>query len=212
MSQISNGIQKDYKALAKTYEARWESFVSPARTWLLNHLSHALEAPFHVLDLGCGTGECLSMVTKKYPNAILTGFDLSIDMLEIAKDKLSGVQNVTLEASDLEALKLKKTHYDVIMSMFVLHHIVDQDKFLEKIIQSAKSGGDIYIADYAVDSLPMRCAEIYWRLFLPSHYKAHSSRRLRKVLEQHQDIEIIASERFTPNWFWRQQAYHLKKN
>lgn len=208
MNQISDDIQKDYKNLAKDYENRWEGFAQPARTWLLKQLNYPRDMPLRVLDLGCGTGECLSLIAHKYPKSELSGYDLSADMLVLAKDKLP---NVTLTEANLEILELQKKQYDAVVNFYVLHHITDPSKFLEKIVKTTKVGGDIFIVDYAIDNVLMLIGELFWRLFLPSHYKAYSSKRLRAMLEGRKYIEIIESKKFSSNWFWRQQAYHLRR-
>ena len=45
------------------------------------------QAELRILDIGCGTGLELAAVFEKAPNAIITGIDISADML----DKLRGL-------------------------------------------------------------------------------------------------------------------------
>jgi len=45
------------------------------------------------LDLGCGTGLEIERILSNVPNAEITGIDLSIEMLEILKQKFNGMIN-----------------------------------------------------------------------------------------------------------------------
>lgn len=197
--------------MAKDYDRRWKSFVLPVRSWLLSRLEYKEKTSFNLLDMGCGTGGALFTVAEAYPNAFLNGIDISPEMLNIAQTRLSNISDVTLINDNLETIDIQDSKYDVVINFFVLHHILDQERFLKNLIKGTKTGGDIFIADYAIDTIPMLMGEIFWRLFLPSHYKAYSSKQLKKMLENHSDIDIVEFIKISPNWFWRQSAFHLKK-
>lgn len=59
------------------------------RSALLRRLA-AGPAPRHVLEVGCGTGRNLEALARQFPNAHLTGVDLSPAMLARAERKLHG--------------------------------------------------------------------------------------------------------------------------
>ena len=52
------------------------------------------------LDLGCGTGDMLELLAERYPGMALVGLDFSPNMLQVAKERLAGFANVSLEQGD----------------------------------------------------------------------------------------------------------------
>ncbi len=205
-------VQTDYNNIAAFYEDKWTSFLHPAREWTLERITNtAFSKPINIIDLGCGTGAFLQSLRHCQPDALLTGIDTSSAMLVQAQMRFKGDKDTTLEQSDIENFNMDDEIYDVVSCHYVLHHIKRQKEFISKMIKAAKPGGDIFIADYTIDSLPMIVGEIYWRLFLKSHHKAHSGRRLANMLEQFANIRILEKAFFAPDRFWRQQIYHLQK-
>jgi SAM-dependent methyltransferase len=59
------------------------------------------EAPRHVLDLGTGTGSVAEIVAERYPEAEVTGVDVSPRMIEVARAKDTRVR---FEVADAEHL------------------------------------------------------------------------------------------------------------
>lgn len=72
-----------------------------------------------ILDFGCGTGGHLQSLTKK--GRALSGFDISVDMLNIAKQKTTGI-NFTDNLEDLDS------DFDLVYSLFdVINYQVSND-------------------------------------------------------------------------------------
>lgn len=209
MKQNLSAITDDYKNLAAVYEDRWARFMMPVRQWVMRELDRDINNEPDIIDMGCGTGAVLKAVHDQNKDAHLTGVDISQDMLDVAEKKFGAADNVKWVRSDLENFDEGQGCYDIVICLFVYHHIQDQTAFLDRLIQLAKPGGKIVIADYALDSIVMWIAEIYWRFFLPSHTKALSSKNLARHVRRRSGIEIVAQKRFAPDWFWRQQGYIL---
>lgn len=53
--------------------------------------------PERILDVACGTGDVSFRLHVIFPNADITGLDLSVGMLKIAMDKLNGMDNASKE-------------------------------------------------------------------------------------------------------------------
>lgn len=53
----------------------------------------------NILDVGCGTGEMLKRIAENFPDARLTGLDLSPKMLETAGEKLGCYSATTTSPS-----------------------------------------------------------------------------------------------------------------
>ena len=52
---------------------------------LFERLDYLKITPKYILDLGCGTGYCAQLLTQRYPDAIIVGFDIAELMLIEAK-------------------------------------------------------------------------------------------------------------------------------
>jgi len=106
-----------------------------------------------LLNLGCGTGLELEYIFAKAPNALVTGIDLSQEMLDLLLDKYKN------KAEQIEAIKgsyldldFKREEYDYIVSVMSLHHFLPEVKLelYNKIWAALKPGGKYIEGDYVV--------------------------------------------------------------
>jgi len=97
-----------------------------------------------VLDVGCGTGIILSLLSKN-ESISLSGVDLSENMLKIAKQKLD--DRVELKIGDSEQLPWKNNTFDAIICTDSFHHYPEPEKVLGEMARVLKSSGHIIIGD-----------------------------------------------------------------
>jgi ubiquinone/menaquinone biosynthesis C-methylase UbiE len=83
-----------------------------------------------VLELGCGPGGNLQEVWKKSPKS-LTGADISADMLELSREKLT--LEIELIKIDGTSLPFKDKEFDYAFTATVLQHNTDEE-MLKKIM------------------------------------------------------------------------------
>src|SRR6202158_5749868 len=80
------------------------------------------------LDLGAGTGLLSAMIAAAFPKARLTLFDLTPEMLMIARARLKPLGNrVRFVTADLAAAAPSKS-YDAVVSALALHHLPESGK------------------------------------------------------------------------------------
>lgn len=104
-----------------------------------------------VLDLGCGTGLEFKGIFKKAPNSIITGIDLSKDMLDLLKEKYSDrLSQINIVKDSYLSYPLKEEEYDYAVSVMTMHHWLEDDKLnlYIKIRNSLKNGGKYIEGDY----------------------------------------------------------------
>lgn len=79
-----------------------------------------------ILDAGCGTGQRANGVAKMFPDALVTGVDMTSASLEVAREmaRKNGIQNIEFQQCDLLKLDLG-SKFDVIISSGVMHHLED---------------------------------------------------------------------------------------
>ena len=86
-----------------------------------------------VLDVGCGTGE-YTREFRPYAGEFLVSFDVSIQMVRIAKAKSDGMFMV----ADAHDLPFKTGVFDRVLGNAVLHHLPDLDRGLREINRVSK--------------------------------------------------------------------------
>lgn len=83
---------------------------------------------FELLDLGAGTGLLSAMIAAGFPNARLTLFDLTPEMLAIARQRLKPLgKRVKFVTADFAKAAPSKP-YDAVVSALAIHHLPDSGK------------------------------------------------------------------------------------
>ena len=101
-----------------------------------------------VLDLGAGTGLLSTFVRQWYPAAHIHLMDVSEPMIERARTRLAGDNNVTFEVADYNTAPLG-SNYDSIVSALSIHHLDDDAKraLFAKIFAALRPGGTFVNAE-----------------------------------------------------------------
>jgi S-adenosylmethionine-diacylgycerolhomoserine-N-methlytransferase len=85
-AESEQALARYYRFHARIYDATRWSFLF-GRAGLMERVA-ALREPAAILEIGCGTGRNLAQLARRFPNARLTGLDLSADMLTRARRTL----------------------------------------------------------------------------------------------------------------------------
>lgn len=108
-----------------------------------------------VLDLGCGAGNYTLKMLSKAPNLNCTLIDLSPNMLDKAKERVSA--NTTGEVKtiqgDIREIELPNNYFDIILAGAVLHHLRDDSDWemvFQKLFDSLTPGGCLMISDLII--------------------------------------------------------------
>ncbi|XP_071948606.1 arsenite methyltransferase-like [Antedon mediterranea] len=121
----------------------------------------------HVLDLGCGTGRDVYLLSKMVgPNGHVTGIDMTDELLSFAKKYVDyhcqafgyNESNVDFKEGYIEKLSasgIKANQFDVIVSNCVINLSPDKRSVLKEAYTSLKDGGEIFFSDmYANKPIP----------------------------------------------------------
>lgn len=98
-----------------------------------------------VLDVGCGTGEFLRILSENLPEARLWGVDISEKMLEVAKEKLGDSAELIL--GDSEHIPLASGSCDVICCNHSFHHYPHPRRVLKEFHRVLKPDGVLLIGE-----------------------------------------------------------------
>lgn len=130
-----------YRRHAATYEAATDVF-TPFRRLAVDAL--ALRPTDTVVDVGCGTGLCLSHLRELVgPHGHVIGIDQSPDMLERARRRVEayGWDNVTLIAAPVEEAEIPVVADAVLFC--ATHDIMRSREALENVLGHLRPGGRV---------------------------------------------------------------------
>jgi tRNA (cmo5U34)-methyltransferase len=111
------------------------------------------DKPLRILDLGCGTGLELETLFQRVPNALVTGVDVSENMLELLWQRyVAHASQITLVADSYLAMPFGIQAYDHAISAMSLHHILHDKKreLYAKIHAALRPGGKYVEGDSVV--------------------------------------------------------------
>lgn len=108
-----------------------------------------------ILDLGCGAGNYSLKMLSKIPHLSCTLVDLSQNMLDRAKERVSEVTTGKVETiqGDIREVDLPENSFDIILAGAVLHHLrddADWEFVFKKLYNSLKRGGCLMISDLVI--------------------------------------------------------------
>ena len=104
-----------------------------------------------ILDIGCGPGNLLIELHRKFPEARIIGLDIDPEILEIAKKKLDKRKlRIPLIRASATDIPLLNESSDVIVSSLMIHHLEREDrkKFVEEAYRVLRQNGKLYLHDF----------------------------------------------------------------
>ena len=122
-NQNQNSVAAYYRWHAGIYDlTRW-AFLFGRRP-LIHKAAYRLARPARVLEIGCGTGDNLVELAKRFPEAQITGLDLSRDMLDRARVKVQRYgSRVVLMHRAYDAPVADGSNFDLIVLSYSLSMI-----------------------------------------------------------------------------------------
>jgi len=109
----------------------------------------------HVLEIGCGIGVTAAHLHNKY-NMSVIGTDLDPEQIMLAKNHHKESKRLKFMELDATALPFENQEFDMVLSMFVLHHIGSWDKTLTEISRVLKLNGYFIFYDLAYSRFTTR--------------------------------------------------------
>jgi len=122
------------------------------------------------IEIGCGEGHNLHVLSRMGLEG--TGIDFSDEAIRLAKKRK--MKNVSLVRSNLYDVKIKNK--DLVLLLFVLEHIEDDKRALEKINSVLKLGGHLII------SVPAHSKSYSFQDRLAGHYRRYDKKGIVRKL------------------------------
>ncbi len=148
-----HGIRNGYLTVdaAITYDPITQYVLPPGETWVRESLVNAIQGtPRTLLDLGCGTGTTTLMLKRRFPDASVTGLDLSPHMLVVGDRKAQAAGlDITFRHGNAMATGLAADSYDVVCATLLFHETPPAvaKTILRESFRLLKPGGQMLILD-----------------------------------------------------------------
>ncbi len=132
----------------------------------------AAQKPGQVLDVATGTGDVALEIHRQLPDSLITGADISEEMLEIGRKKVAKkglTAQIRLQAGDSENLPFPDNTFDAITVAFGVRNFEDLDLGLKEMNRVLKKGGKLVVLEFSKPvSFPFKqMYNAYFRYVLP---------------------------------------------
>jgi ubiquinone/menaquinone biosynthesis C-methylase UbiE len=121
--------------------------------WINTYLAKLpLDRAERVLDVGCGTGVVARRIAMREEfSGEVIGLDQGTSLIEaareIAKRKVTGVNNLRFEVGDCHSLAYNDNTFNIVVAHTLVSHVTDVERTVQELVRVAKPGGVIAIFD-----------------------------------------------------------------
>jgi S-adenosylmethionine-diacylgycerolhomoserine-N-methlytransferase len=150
-----SAIEGYYRLHSQIYDATRWSFLF-GRTAILDDIA-AAGAPTRILEVGCGTGKNLVNLASQFPEAKITGVDLSETMLALARGKTARFgDRVRLLHQAYDAPLGERPGFDLVVFSYALSMFnPGYDTAIAAARRDLVPGGHIAVVDFHDTPLPI---------------------------------------------------------
>jgi ubiquinone/menaquinone biosynthesis C-methylase UbiE len=194
---VADPVVAEYARAAERYDEKWAFYVEATTRETLRRIP--MTAAARVLDVGCGTGELLRRLRAKYPHARLTGLDPVTEMLAVAREKLSGQDDLKVGYAD--SLPWQAGSFDVLVSCNMFHYITHPVAALQEMARVIRPGGVLVLTDWCDDYVACRLCNLYLRLTNRAFYKTYRQAECLRILHE-AGFSDVKFERYKISWLW----------
>ena len=133
-----NLIAQEYDVNRRRFIPCFDDFYEGATQFIASNITE----PKRILDLGAGTGLLSNFWYQCFSQAEYVLVDIAGEMLEVARKRFAGLENVSYQIMDYSK-ELPKEEFDVIVSALSIHHLEDENKkeLFSRIYDKLPSGG-----------------------------------------------------------------------
>jgi len=162
-----------------------------------------------ILDAGCGTGELLLKLARHRPEAEIVGLDLSLEMLQVARNKDYGITAVYFIEQSVYSLPFREDSFDLITNTISSHWYKEFDRAFQEFARVLKPGGKLLMAsmsNWGLHHIPGP-----WQKQLKTLHSTYLSPSIQKEALEKAGFQIISVEAISPWPTWLYVAYKPRR-
>jgi len=140
-------IQKMFNEISSYYDMM-NNFISLGTHYIIKTLTVKkldIQPNTITLDLFCGTGDFVKIISKLCPKTKVIGLDFSENMLKLAQQKNPNYAFIQADASQIP---FKESEFDYITAGFGLRNVENRSKVLDEIYRTLKQNGKFLHLDF----------------------------------------------------------------
>ncbi len=198
---------KEYDRLAPIYDRKWSRYIQATLNKFIEYCPFTEE---DILDVACGTGELERILLTRYGKIKITGCDISSAMLEVAKKKSTGFNNVSFIECPSDKIPLEDKSKDVIICCNSFHFFNRPEDALMEWHRILRQSGRVFILDWCRDFWICKVFEFFKHID-KNHHHIYTVSELSSMLAAHR-FRSIRNWRFKVGWFWGMMALSGQKN
>jgi len=139
-SRTSRVVTPLFQLWSHVYDARFfQRFYGSIHDRILARAPAEVRA---ALDVGCGTGELVVKLARRYPGARIVGVDISAAMLRQARQKDHGAAAVELLEGSVYTLPFPDASFDLVTNTISSHFYRDLHRRRARARARGRAGGD----------------------------------------------------------------------
>jgi len=128
--------------------------------------------PKAILDVATGTGDLAIAASKRFPEAQITGADISAGMLEIGRKKLAGLglsERIAMQQADSEQLPFGNDEFDAVICAYGVRNFENLEAGLREMQRVLRPGGRLAVLEFSKPkAFPFaQFYRFYFRFILP---------------------------------------------
>ncbi|NMM61887.1 class I SAM-dependent methyltransferase [Clostridium sp. P21] len=104
-----------------------------------------------LVDVGCGTGNSIELLSKEFPERKYVGIDLAENMIAVANKK--AIKGAEFLVGDAENLPFEEGQFDTLICKESFHHYPNVENFFKSAYKVLKTGGRLIILDMTILAL-----------------------------------------------------------
>lgn len=146
-SVVAQGMRPIYHSLLQTLVRRYEI------------------APSRALDVGCGSGHATHALARQFPQAEVTGVDLSAKAIRLAEREYHHTSNLQFREGNAMQLPFNDQTFDLVISTGSVKHWPEPARGIAEMARVCKPAGTLIIleTDPACTPQQARAFAGYWR-------------------------------------------------
>ena len=179
MDTKTNESRENYNKLAREYESTPDGmYTLPFNRYLCEFA--ALKEHDRILDIGCGNGRLLKMITNK-AKVEAFGIDVSEEMIKTARDEN---HEITFLVSEADKTPYEDGFFDAITVCCAFHHFVDPVAFLKEAHRILKPQGKIYIADPTAPGIIRHIENFYFARLKTGDVRLYNRAEMKDLFDR----------------------------